>query len=156
MTLTIRRSVVVLVAIFIATAAFAWCGHGTVAAATGGLDGGALGGGSQGSSSDPSGIQACGSGADAYTPSIDLGCKGEGNPIMDLTFAIIRWLSDGVGLVIVGSVIVGGIQYTTSRGDPQATAAAVNRLRSAVTALFIFIFAYAILNYLIPGQVLGQ
>ena len=73
---------------------------------------------------------------------------------MDVIFAIIRFLSAGAGLVIVGSLVWGGIQYSLSRGDPQATAAAVNRIKSVLVALFIFIFAYAILNYLIPGQVL--
>ncbi|HVV25556.1 MAG TPA: hypothetical protein VHC21_00800 [Candidatus Saccharimonadales bacterium] len=92
----------------------------------------------------------CGSGSDAVNVSINIGCKGQGNPIMDMLFAIIRILSDGVGLVVVGSIIVGGIQYTASRGDPQSTAMAVNRIRSSVFALIIFIFGYAILNFIIP------
>jgi hypothetical protein len=87
----------------------------------------------------------------AYTPSIDIGCRGQGNPIADALFGIIRFLSAGVGLVIVGSIIVGGIQYTGSRGDPQSTAMAINRIRSSLFALLIFIFAYAILNYIIPA-----
>lgn len=96
-------------------------------------------------------ITPCGSGDTAYTPSIDIGCRGKGNAIADALFAIIRVLSDGVGLVVVGSVIVGGIQYSASRGDPQATAMAINRIRSSLLALLIFIFAYAFLNYLLPG-----
>lgn len=96
----------------------------------------------------------CGSGNNAYTPVIDIGCKGKGNPIMDALFGIIRFLSIGVGLVVVGSIIMGGIQYTASRGDPQATAMAINRIRSSLFALVIYIFAYAILNYIIPGGVL--
>jgi hypothetical protein len=86
-----------------------------------------------------------------YTPSIDIGCRGQGNPIADALFGFIRFLSAGVGLVIVGSIIVGGIQYTGSRGDPQSTAMAINRIRSSLYALLIFIFAYAILNYIIPA-----
>jgi hypothetical protein len=89
-----------------------------------------------------------------YTPAIDIGCRGKGNPIMDALFGIVRFLSDGVGLVVVGSIIVGGIQYSGSRGDPQSTAMAINRIRSSLYALLIYIFAYAILNYLIPGAVL--
>lgn len=87
---------------------------------------------------------------------IDFGCKGancKGNcsaPI-DLTFAIIRFLSAGVGLVVVASMVIAGIQYTTSRGDPQASAAAMKRIQSTVVALFIYIFAFAILNYVIPA-----
>lgn len=94
----------------------------------------------------------CGSGNDKVYTSIDIGCDHKiSNPIADMVFAIIRLLSDGVGIVVIASVIVGGIQYSVSHGDPQASAAAVGRIRSSVMALFIFIFAYAILNYVIPA-----
>ncbi len=86
--------------------------------------------------------------------SIDLGCRHKGNPILDMLFAVIRFLSVGVGLVVIGSIIVAGIQYTTSRGDPQATAKALGRVYSTVGALLLFIFAYAILNWLVPGAIL--
>ncbi len=77
-------------------------------------------------------------------------CNAYHNGIVDLLFAVIRFLSDGVGLVVIVSVIIGGIQYIVSRGDPNATGAAIKRLTSALTALLIFIFAYAILDYVIP------
>ena len=106
------------------------------------------------SSSQTTNKYYCGGGKQAVQVGINFGCQGKGNPIMDMLFAIIRLLSDGVGLVVIASLIVAGIQYTSSRGDPQLTAKAVHRLQSNVTALIIFFFAYAILNYLIPGQVL--
>ena len=91
---------------------------------------------------------------DYYTPVIDIGCVGKGNPIMDAAFAVIRFLSYGVGLVVIASIIYAGIQYTISRGDPKATAEAVNRIQSSVFALFLYIFGFALLNYLIPAGVL--
>ena len=94
---------------------------------------------------------ACGTGDDAYTPSIEIGCTGVGDPITDFAFAVIRFLSIGVGLVIVASMVYAGIQYIGSRGDPNAHAQAIKRVQSNVTALFLFIFGYAIINYLIPG-----
>lgn len=96
----------------------------------------------------------CGGGSDSVTVSIDIGCKGEGNPIADMAFAIIRFLSDGVGLVIIVSIIIAGIQYSSSRGDPQSVAKAVKRIQSALMALLIYIFGYAILNYIIPNSFL--
>lgn len=104
-------------------------------------------------------ITPCGSGqpspkGNAYMPSIDLGCRNKGNPILDVAFGIIHFLSYGVGIVVVASFIVAGIQFTASRGNPQATEKAINRIRSNVLALLLFIFAYAILNYVVPGQVL--
>jgi hypothetical protein len=101
------------------------------------------------------GPTCCGKGDTAYQPSIDLGCKGRGNSILDLMFAVIRFLSIGVGLVIVGSMVYAGLQYIGSRGDPNANAQAVKRIQSNVTALLLFIFAYALVNYVVPGQLLG-
>jgi hypothetical protein len=99
---------------------------------------------------------SCGGGDNAVHTSINFGCRGAGNPIADATFAIIRVLSDGVGLVIIASLVYGGIQYSASRGDPQATAMAVARLRSNVLAIIIFIFGYAMLNFIIPAGFLGS
>lgn len=98
----------------------------------------------------------CGKGENKVETSIDFGCKGQSctapdcSAIIDVTFAVIRFLSAGVGLVIVGSLIFAGIQYSGSRGDPKAVEMAQMRIRSTVVALIIFIFAYAILNYVIP------
>lgn len=92
----------------------------------------------------------CGGGDNAVKTTINFGCKGKGNAVTDLTFAIIRFLSNGVGIIIVGSLIVAGIQYTMSKGDPQAAAHAVERIRNTAIALLLFIFAYALLNFLIP------
>lgn len=88
----------------------------------------------------------------AVKTSIDLGCQNQGNPILDLTFGIIRFLSAGVGVVVVASVIIAGIQFATARSDPQQAAAAIGRVRSSLIALLIFIFAYAILSFVIPGK----
>jgi hypothetical protein len=92
-----------------------------------------------------------------YTPvkvAIGLGCKGIGNPILDALFAIIRFLSYGVGLVIIASTIVAGIQYSASRGDPNATAQALGRVRNNLIALLIFILSFPIINWLIPNGLL--
>lgn len=97
----------------------------------------------------------CGSGDTKYTPSIELGCQGKGNAILDAAFAFIRFLSYGVGLVIVASMVYAGVQYIGSRGDPNANAQAVKRIQSNVTALLIFAFAFAIVNYVVPGAFLG-
>lgn len=96
----------------------------------------------------------CGSADTAYRPSIELGCQGKGNAIMDLLFAAIRFLSYGVGLAITASLVWAGIQYAGSNGDPNAHATAVKRIQSNVAALMFFIFAYAIINYLVPGTLL--
>lgn len=106
----------------------------------------------------------CGIGSDTVQTSIDFGCHGSNcpnhevnqstcpstSPITDLIFSLIRFLSLGVGLVIVASMVIAGLQYMSSRGEPQGTEHAIARIRSNVIALIMFIFAYAILNYIIP------
>jgi hypothetical protein len=116
----------------------------------------------------------CGSGSGHVQTSINFGCNGNpcppapqttNNPpycstnhngIIDLMFAIIRFLSDGVGLVVIASIVIGGVQYIVSRGEPNETQKAIKRLTSALLALVIYIFAYAILNYVIPNGLLHQ
>ncbi len=70
---------------------------------------------------------------------------------MDMLFAAIRFLSAGVGVVVVFSTILAGIQYTTSRDNPESTQKAKGRLVSNVIALVVFVFAYSIMNFLVPG-----
>lgn len=101
----------------------------------------------------------CGDGDQKVKISFDIGCKGVGggveNPITDAVFAIIRFLTTGVGLVIVASLTIAGIQYTTSRGDPKATAEAIGRLKSNMVAFLLFLFGFALLNYIIPKGFIG-
>lgn len=96
----------------------------------------------------------CGAGDNKVKTTIDIGCKGLGNPILDALFAIIRFLTLGAGLIMIGSMIVAGIQYSTSRGDPQATAAAIKRITATFIALLLFLFIYAISNWLVPAGIL--
>ena len=104
------------------------------------------------SASNPGPTQyKCGEGSNAVETSIDLGCTGKGNPILDMLFAAIRFLSAGVGVVVVFSTILAGIQYTISRDNPESTQKAKGRLVSNVIALVVFVFAYSMMNFLIPG-----
>lgn len=63
-------------------------------------------------------------------------------------------LSALVGIVVVAVIIVAGIQYTTSAGDPQAAAAAKKRISNAILALIAFGLTYAFLQWVVPGGVL--
>jgi hypothetical protein len=131
----------------------------TAASSTGGGGGG---GGGSGSGSgpiitdlDPEGEHECGSGDRIIKTRINFGCKGEGNAVIDLLFAIIRFLSLGAGLVTIASIIVGGIQYSTAQDNPSTKAAAMKRIASSVGALILFFFIYAMLNWIIPGGIAG-
>lgn len=100
------------------------------------------------------GSDKCGSGSGEVNISINIGCGGQGNAIIDALFAIIRVLSAGVGIVIIASTIYAGIQYSSSRADPGQIAQATERLRNNIIALLVFLFMFAILNWLTPGGLL--
>lgn len=65
-------------------------------------------------------------------------------PVIDL-------LSGLVGIIIVASLIMGGIEYSTSEGDPQKSAKAKHRITNTIFALFAFFFLYAFLQFLVPN-----
>lgn len=74
---------------------------------------------------------------------------------------IVKYVLDGinilsglVGVAVVTMIAIGGIQYSTARDNPQATAAAKARIINAILALVAYLFLWAILQYLIPGGVL--
>lgn len=95
--------------------------------------------------------KTCGTGKTKVTTSINFGCRGQGNAIVDMLFAFTRILSVAVGLVIVGSIIVGGIQYAASAGKPEATSKAISRISNSVIALLFYLLIFAILNWIIPS-----
>lgn len=64
---------------------------------------------------------------------------------------IILFLGAGVGLVIIIMIIIGGIQYITSGGDPNHVNEAKKRIANALLALITWILIYAFLNWIMPG-----
>ena len=94
----------------------------------------------------------CGKGSTTVNTKLDLGCKRQNkNPIIDLAYALIRFLSVGVGIVVVASVVFAGIMYTTSEGNPEKTAQAKSRIQTSIMALILYLFIFAIVQYLVPG-----
>jgi hypothetical protein len=66
---------------------------------------------------------------------------------------IVNLLSAVVGIVIVGSIIVAGVQYTTAGSNASQVSAAKNRITMAVLSLILFLFAFTLLQWLIPGGI---
>lgn len=86
-------------------------------------------------------------------------CPGTGNPTAMECFIrkyinpLVNLLAVGIGVVVVGSVIVGGIQYSSAQGDPGKVAAAKSRITNSLFALGGFIFLYAFLSWVMPGGI---
>lgn len=69
---------------------------------------------------------------------------------------LINLLSAMFGLIAVASIIMGGIQYAASEGDPQKAAQAKSRIYNTLIAIFAYLFLYAFLQFLVPGGFLHR
>lgn len=75
------------------------------------------------------------------------------NPLIkDINLAI-NLLSGLVGVIVVIMMIVGGIQYMTAGGNPQAVAVAKKRISNAALSILALLFMYSFLQWLIPGGI---
>jgi len=82
-------------------------------------------------------------------------CQGDKNPIINLLVIFIKFMSVGVGLAVAGGIIWGGMLYGTARGNSGQTQKAVTVIVNSVVGLILYIFMFALLNFLIPGGVLS-
>ena len=87
--------------------------------------------------------------------------KDDCTTISVTTCGIFQWviiitntLSAMVGIVVVASIIAGGIQYSTAGEDPQKIQAAKTRITNALIALFVSIFMVVFLNWVVPSGVI--
>jgi len=80
-------------------------------------------------------------------------CLANGKPgeIMQLLNIAINALAVSVGVLAVITLIVSGIQYTASSGDPQKVANTKKRIYGVIIGLVAFVFLYAFMQWLIPG-----
>ncbi|PIZ61585.1 hypothetical protein COY17_04140 [Candidatus Saccharibacteria bacterium CG_4_10_14_0_2_um_filter_52_9] len=65
----------------------------------------------------------------------------------------INLLSISFGFIAVISIIMGGIQYSGSRGDPQNVTLAKQRISRTILAIVVYFFLYAFLQFIIPGGI---
>ncbi len=77
----------------------------------------------------------------------------DGQKIYDRLRDAINFLSAIAGIIVVGSIVWGAIQYTTAGSDPQKVSAAKNRIFNAVIALMAYIFIFSFLQWLVPGGI---
>lgn len=71
--------------------------------------------------------------------------------IIGLLVMAINILSALAGMAIIASIVVAGYQYMTARDNSGQIQKARMRIIWALSALALFVFMYAILNFLIPG-----
>lgn len=86
-------------------------------------------------------------------PSVDVcGAAGKCNSFVDKYInPVIVFLTVVVGIAAVISIIMAGIQYSSSADDPGTVSKAKSRIFNTVIGLVAYIFFLAFFNYLVPG-----
>ena len=82
------------------------------------------------------------------------GCSGTGADVAELPDVVVNILNGIIaasGLIAVVFVIIGGVQYMTSAGDPGKTKKAKDTILYAVIGLIICVLAFAIVNFVIKN-----
>lgn len=96
----------------------------------------------------------------AFGPLKDLTCSDpdaglEGNSIVKMLKLAVKVTAVGVGIIISGVLGIAGIQYASARGNPQAIAGAKTKILAALGGLAIYLLFAALVNFLIPGGIIG-
>ena len=77
-------------------------------------------------------------------------CQGTGkSSLFTLVENIINLLLTIIGIIAVIMIIIGGIRYTTSAGDPGQAKSARDTIIYAIVGLVIAIMSYALVNWVI-------
>lgn len=77
------------------------------------------------------------------------------NGISYLLRMAIRILTGLVAVLAVVSIVYAGVQYASAGDSPEKVKAAKDRITQTVIGVLLYIFMFAILEFLIPGGVLG-
>ncbi len=77
------------------------------------------------------------------------GCYSGG--IFGILGIAIDVLTIGIGAAAVIGIIISGIQYATSSGDPAATTKAKNRLIEILIGILVYGLFYGLMRWLVPG-----
>ncbi len=88
----------------------------------------------------------------ASSSAVDGNCL-KNNPIVIRINQIVNFLAGLVAIVVTGTMIVGGIQYTLAGDKADQSAAAKKRIVNGLIALITFILIYSLLQWHIPGGI---
>jgi hypothetical protein len=81
-------------------------------------------------------------------------CLAANNLFTKYLNPFVYFLGFAAGLGVVIGILIGGIQYMASAGDPQKAAAAKRHIWNAILAMLVYLFMFAIINFLVPGGIL--
>ncbi len=98
---------------------------------------------------DASKNQAC-EGLKVGDEFIDCGSEAQsGGGVSSIMATVLNVLSLVAGIIAVVMIIIGGIKFMTSRGDPSATASARNTIIYAIVGIIIVVLAQSIVFFVL-------
>ena len=100
-----------------------------------------------GSSGTAEGTDVCSNNYVSAKVQAAAGCGGASDDIVSIITNILKVIIGVCGLVAVVYIIIGGINYMTSTGDPSKTKKAKDTILYALIGLIICALAFAIVNW---------
>lgn len=76
---------------------------------------------------------------------------GNESPIIALGLTVAGWVTALVAVAVVGGVVYGGFLYLTARDDSGQVQKGITIIVNSVVALIVWVFAYALINFIVPG-----
>ena len=76
-------------------------------------------------------------------------CKAQGDSAAGMIRTVINTLLYVLGIIAVIMIVIGGIRYTTSNGDPSGIKSAKDTVLYSVIGLIVAILAYSIVNFVV-------
>ena len=90
-------------------------------------------------------------GADGLAGCTDLNNTANKNDLMEQANTIINVIIGVIAFVAVAFIIFGGVQYTTSAGDPGKVKKAKDTILYGIIGLVVSMLAYAIVNFVLAN-----
>ncbi len=82
-------------------------------------------------------------------------CGNRNVGINCLVVEVMKFMSILVGVAVVGGIVIGGINYSTSEGNPGKAQKGITIITNSIIGLLLYIFMFAIINFLVPGGILS-
>ena len=79
------------------------------------------------------------------------GCKGSSDGLPNVIINILNAIIGVAGIISVIWIIIGGVNYMTSSGDPNKTKKARDTILYACIGLIICVLSFSIVNFVIKG-----
>ena len=87
-------------------------------------------------------------------PNFQLVCRGGGESDMqDVVRNVLSAIFGFIGIIAAVMIIIGGVKYSTSAGDPGKVQSAKNTIMFSIIGLIVALSAFAITNFILGALV---